>query len=258
MFFFFFSSRRRHTRYWRDWSSDVCSSDLVEPEQQDPLPLAEAEVAGGERDLLAAWAEQDAEQPLALALVLRHQPGEQLLEVGEEARLALLHAHQRDLVGGRDVGDPAVTAGGGQLAPDLVRDVEHRQGRQCRRGRVRNLDARHAGLVTSRGRRKLTFSLATSTSPSSSKPNDASPRRTSATSSSGVEAPAVTPTVSWPASSSGSIPLSPSISSAVAPCRWATSTRRIAFELASEPITKIRLAPCLASSLTASWRFCVA
>src|SRR3712207_7780505 len=27
---FFFSSRRRHTRYWRDWSSDVCSSDLVD------------------------------------------------------------------------------------------------------------------------------------------------------------------------------------------------------------------------------------
>src|SRR3712207_5445604 len=25
---FFFSSRRRHTRYWRDWSSDMCSSDL--------------------------------------------------------------------------------------------------------------------------------------------------------------------------------------------------------------------------------------
>src|SRR5699024_11871438 len=27
--FFFFSSRRRHTRSKRDWSSDVCSSDLV-------------------------------------------------------------------------------------------------------------------------------------------------------------------------------------------------------------------------------------
>src|SRR5258707_15024811 len=27
---FFFSSRRRHTRYWRDWSSDVCSSDLTD------------------------------------------------------------------------------------------------------------------------------------------------------------------------------------------------------------------------------------
>src|SRR2546422_10445831 len=28
MVFFFFSSRRRHTRCSRDWSSDVCSSDL--------------------------------------------------------------------------------------------------------------------------------------------------------------------------------------------------------------------------------------
>src|SRR6266536_4950942 len=28
--FFFFSSRRRHTRSTRDWSSDVCSSDLIE------------------------------------------------------------------------------------------------------------------------------------------------------------------------------------------------------------------------------------
>src|SRR5437763_15751923 len=27
--FFFFSSRRRHTRYIGDWSSDVCSSDLI-------------------------------------------------------------------------------------------------------------------------------------------------------------------------------------------------------------------------------------
>src|SRR5690606_40915992 len=26
--YFFFSSRRRHTRFSRDWSSDVCSSDL--------------------------------------------------------------------------------------------------------------------------------------------------------------------------------------------------------------------------------------
>src|SRR2546429_7986335 len=29
VFFFFFSSRRRHTRCSRDWSSDVCSSDLI-------------------------------------------------------------------------------------------------------------------------------------------------------------------------------------------------------------------------------------
>src|SRR6266702_5482952 len=49
---FFFSSRRRHTRWPRDWSSDVCSSDLhaldasrrggedveLEPFQREPLP----------------------------------------------------------------------------------------------------------------------------------------------------------------------------------------------------------------------------
>src|SRR6266480_1288262 len=29
-FFFFFSSRRRHTRLTCDWSSDVCSSDLLD------------------------------------------------------------------------------------------------------------------------------------------------------------------------------------------------------------------------------------
>src|SRR3712207_8700134 len=42
MFFFFFSSRRRHTRYWRDWSSDVCSSDL----SALPENLLESELFG--------------------------------------------------------------------------------------------------------------------------------------------------------------------------------------------------------------------
>src|SRR5216683_8201911 len=37
-FFFFFSSRRRHTRSDRDWSSDVCSSDLVEEAGRRPEP----------------------------------------------------------------------------------------------------------------------------------------------------------------------------------------------------------------------------
>src|SRR6266542_1314718 len=32
---FFFSSRRRHTRCYRDWSSDVCSSDLAPPAPSD-------------------------------------------------------------------------------------------------------------------------------------------------------------------------------------------------------------------------------
>src|SRR2546426_3678429 len=33
--FFFFSSRRRHTRLQGDWSSDVCSSDLVTPQETE-------------------------------------------------------------------------------------------------------------------------------------------------------------------------------------------------------------------------------
>src|SRR5690606_39498679 len=44
---FFFSSRRRHTRFSRDWSSDVCSSDLgptlrisgTVPTREHPIPI---------------------------------------------------------------------------------------------------------------------------------------------------------------------------------------------------------------------------
>src|ERR1035438_8552296 len=36
-FFFFFSSRRRHTRCLSDWSSDVCSSDLVAGNPTDKM-----------------------------------------------------------------------------------------------------------------------------------------------------------------------------------------------------------------------------
>src|SRR5690606_41151004 len=34
---FFFSSRRRHTRFSRDWSSDVCSSDLLQGGRGDGI-----------------------------------------------------------------------------------------------------------------------------------------------------------------------------------------------------------------------------
>src|SRR5436309_15307587 len=40
-FFFFFSSRRRHTRFSRDWSSDVCSSDLEYNKYTSNLFMAE-------------------------------------------------------------------------------------------------------------------------------------------------------------------------------------------------------------------------
>src|SRR5699024_11455022 len=37
---FVFSSRRRHTRSNRDWSSDVCSSDLMVADNEDPKGTA--------------------------------------------------------------------------------------------------------------------------------------------------------------------------------------------------------------------------
>src|SRR3712207_8684479 len=41
---FFFSSRRRHTRYWRDWSSDVCSSDLSDGARSGPTKRSDTAV----------------------------------------------------------------------------------------------------------------------------------------------------------------------------------------------------------------------
>src|ERR1035437_10439443 len=37
-----FQSRRRHTRYWRGWSSDVCSSDLCKAGEQFVLAMEAA------------------------------------------------------------------------------------------------------------------------------------------------------------------------------------------------------------------------
>src|SRR2546430_13648156 len=45
--FFFFSSRRRHTRFDCDWSSDVCSSDLIQAK------------TAGQREYLQAIAQHD-------------------------------------------------------------------------------------------------------------------------------------------------------------------------------------------------------
>src|SRR5690606_40398800 len=43
---FFFSSRRRHTRFSRDWSSDVCSSDLGTNLRAQGVTMIGFDVAG--------------------------------------------------------------------------------------------------------------------------------------------------------------------------------------------------------------------
>src|SRR2546429_2550610 len=50
LIFFFFSSRRRHTRCSRDWSSDVCSSDLLRGSDLDRSPPSAVQLSHGRRD----------------------------------------------------------------------------------------------------------------------------------------------------------------------------------------------------------------
>src|SRR5205085_5750540 len=55
VFLFFFSSRRRHTRFDCDWSSDVCSSDLVRLRIWRPATRTVTEEGAPQaRDLLAS------------------------------------------------------------------------------------------------------------------------------------------------------------------------------------------------------------
>src|SRR5207249_9577115 len=53
LFFFFFSSRRRHTRSKRDWSSDVCSSDLITSGKKAIAAISVATVLSSPPDIAA-------------------------------------------------------------------------------------------------------------------------------------------------------------------------------------------------------------
>src|SRR5690606_31042096 len=72
LFFFFFSSRRRHTRFSRDWSSDVCSSDLLDARflaGRDIRRLVEDRAWFVDQILRAAWQRFDWNEDADIALV---------------------------------------------------------------------------------------------------------------------------------------------------------------------------------------------
>src|SRR5206468_9189244 len=80
-FFFFFSSRRRHTRSDRDWSSDVCSSDLDRQLGRVIAALAElgmADVAPGVDQVLGGPVLVAVGVPGGVVVVLRDRIVQQI------------------------------------------------------------------------------------------------------------------------------------------------------------------------------------
>src|SRR5258707_4329326 len=73
---FFFSSRRRHTRYWRDWSSDVCSSDLETLVRISKTHTVQRKLDAAGIDSIAenlrGLTEEEAERAISQALVTRY------------------------------------------------------------------------------------------------------------------------------------------------------------------------------------------
>src|SRR5690606_40975222 len=59
LFVFFFSSRRRHTRFSRDWSSDVCSSDLMALLETAKGVQAAPEIAALDNVTALMWGAED-------------------------------------------------------------------------------------------------------------------------------------------------------------------------------------------------------
>src|SRR6266508_6423571 len=79
-FFFFFSSRRRHTSWPRDWSSDVCSSDLADDNdlhgaiEHRKRVLAEVKAKRGRAVEIAVDVVHEMEAPEKCEPVVREMP----------------------------------------------------------------------------------------------------------------------------------------------------------------------------------------
>src|SRR5208282_4508109 len=112
MFFFFFSSRRRHTRCYRDWSSDVCSSDLsgwrnarwldADGSPVDILAEFEKGIASGFIDR-PIWIGRKSGPALALRLVAVKKPP----QAAEAARRAARQAAKK---AGHTISEGTLTA----------------------------------------------------------------------------------------------------------------------------------------------------
>src|SRR5437762_7524748 len=83
--FFFFSSRRRHTRYIGDWSSDVCSSDLMSVESRgrytpevagEVMPGSEGPAGSRSHNLISARRASLMQEPVQIGRAACRERGE--------------------------------------------------------------------------------------------------------------------------------------------------------------------------------------
>src|SRR5690606_146706 len=105
----FFSSRRRHTRFSRDWSSDVCSSDLVAAAREKHAAIQAAKLQAAAPVVQAL--------PQATPLVDAHTSTQPAMRLGamsfnKEQQLAIEMAMQAKsfcLIGAAGTGKTTVT-----------------------------------------------------------------------------------------------------------------------------------------------------
>src|SRR5687768_18548103 len=92
---FFFSSRRRHTRCSRDWSSDVCSSDLIVVRGADAVTLLIA-AATSYRN----YADVGADPAARVASALASASGKTVDALREIGRASCREREEDSVVGG--------------------------------------------------------------------------------------------------------------------------------------------------------------
>src|SRR2546426_10760982 len=80
LIFFFFSSRRRHTRLQGDWSSDVCSSDLLfPPNTHDQIAITALAMEKAKSPMAVDWSKQ--------IIPVGNGPGQEVDDVVEALKL---------------------------------------------------------------------------------------------------------------------------------------------------------------------------
>src|SRR2546430_793394 len=103
VFFFFFSSRRRHTRFDCDWSSDVCSSDL--------LPKSRTRSASCSQEILACSGERNTSSGNRMSPSWRPMVVSGLRRSKRCTAAPLSSSSTRTMGGGALGGGPPVAAG---------------------------------------------------------------------------------------------------------------------------------------------------